>query len=159
MKVSSILNCFRRKQNTVSPQTTMNRNDLSSSSDDNEIKIIRNNWVEDTELERNHNECIICLDEREDLDLTLPCMHRYHKKCIQRWNRESPHTCCPMCKNPYNINLIRTDNIIEHRRNIQSIQHILHFSGDIINIPAAPANTPPRIARFRRFNRNRNILS
>ena len=49
-----------------------------------------------------------------------------------------------------------TDNTIEYRRNIQ---HILHFSGDIINMPVAPINTPPRIARFRRFGRNRNILS
>lgn len=44
-------------------------------------------------------ECIICLEPfAEGSQLrTLPCMHRYHMSCIDKWL--SVHLSCPLCKN------------------------------------------------------------
>jgi len=44
-------------------------------------------------------ECIICLEAfmvGEPLRI-LPCMHRYHKSCIDKWFMT--HLSCPICKN------------------------------------------------------------
>lgn len=43
-------------------------------------------------------ECRICLLEYEDGEevKTLPCMHRFHSECIDRWLAESRQ--CPVCK-------------------------------------------------------------
>jgi len=44
------------------------------------------------------NQCSICLEqfkEGEELRM-LPCMHRYHRGCIDRWLARSP--ACPVCK-------------------------------------------------------------
>jgi len=48
-------------------------------------------------------ECIICLDPFEPGDplRTLPCMHRYHKACIDQWL--SSHLSCPICKSSVGI--------------------------------------------------------
>merc|ERR1712062_394856 len=42
--------------------------------------------------------CLICLDEFKDGDdvKTLPCLHIYHQKCIERWL--STDNSCPVCK-------------------------------------------------------------
>lgn len=42
--------------------------------------------------------CMICLEpfrRGEELRL-LPCMHRYHRQCVDRWLARSQ--ACPMCK-------------------------------------------------------------
>merc|ERR1719210_94571 len=42
--------------------------------------------------------CLICLDEFNDGDdvKTLPCLHIYHQKCIERWLNTD--NSCPVCK-------------------------------------------------------------
>mmetsp|Transcript_31442 Transcript_31442/g.97929 ORF Transcript_31442/g.97929 Transcript_31442/m.97929 type:complete len:129 (-) Transcript_31442:71-457(-) len=44
------------------------------------------------------NRCCVCLEQfrhGEELRM-LPCMHRYHRECIDRWLTRSP--ACPVCK-------------------------------------------------------------
>ncbi|KAK9292716.1 hypothetical protein L1049_020695 [Liquidambar formosana] len=42
-------------------------------------------------------ECVICTTEytKGDLLTTLPCIHQYHSKCINRWFEENK--TCPVC--------------------------------------------------------------
>lgn len=42
--------------------------------------------------------CRICIDDfkRGDEQRTLPCFHRFHKRCIDKWLRQSG--TCPICK-------------------------------------------------------------
>jgi len=44
------------------------------------------------------NECTICLQEYEDGEVLkrLPCLHRFHEGCIDRWLLQSKY--CPVCK-------------------------------------------------------------
>lgn len=44
--------------------------------------------------------CLICLEEFKDGDdlKTLPCLHIYHQKCIERWL--GTDNSCPICKTP-----------------------------------------------------------
>jgi len=46
------------------------------------------------------NKCLICLDEFNDGDdvKTLPCLHIYHQKCVERWL--GTDNSCPVCKTP-----------------------------------------------------------
>ena len=43
-------------------------------------------------------ECTICMEAFAEgvLVRTLPCMHRYHAACVDRWLASSPE--CPICK-------------------------------------------------------------
>lgn len=44
--------------------------------------------------------CLICLEDFGDGDdvMTLPCLHIYHKKCVEQWlGRDNS---CPVCKTP-----------------------------------------------------------
>mmetsp|Transcript_56447 Transcript_56447/g.175346 ORF Transcript_56447/g.175346 Transcript_56447/m.175346 type:complete len:184 (-) Transcript_56447:94-645(-) len=45
-----------------------------------------------------HQACTICLERfREgDEQRTLPCFHRFHKECVDRWLLQSD--ACPVCK-------------------------------------------------------------
>lgn len=45
-------------------------------------------------------ECMICLDKMgsDTIVKTLPCLHRFHADCIDRWLRL--HNSCPICKTP-----------------------------------------------------------
>jgi hypothetical protein len=154
MKVSSILTCFRKKQNRIVPQIQLNINEEVK---ENKSKTIINNWVNDIELERNDNECTICLEDNDKLDLILPCMHKFHKECIQKWVDSSNNKHCPLCRNPFDINLIKEDDKVKYNTRsqpVEPLQDILYFTRNLINMPIAPVNTPPRIARFRRINRN-----
>jgi E3 ubiquitin-protein ligase SDIR1 len=42
--------------------------------------------------------CIVCLDEHKPGQMmrTLPCMHVFHLKCIDKWLKNSLE--CPVCK-------------------------------------------------------------
>lgn len=64
------------------------------------------------EIEKEKEECIICLDDVETEWRDLECQHRYHKQCIEDWITIKP--TCPMCMK--NIN----DGPVE------IIQHIYH---------------------------------
>ena len=43
-------------------------------------------------------QCAICLEAMAEGDMvkSLPCLHAFHAKCIDRWLRSSKQ--CPMCK-------------------------------------------------------------
>ena len=41
-------------------------------------------------------ECSICLGE-ENLNKTLPCGHKFHRKCIKEWREKGSNTC-PICR-------------------------------------------------------------
>ncbi|KAJ1485463.1 hypothetical protein T484DRAFT_2423632 [Baffinella frigidus] len=43
--------------------------------------------------------CAICLGEYEEGEnvLTLPCLHRFHERCVTLWFKRA--TKCPLCKN------------------------------------------------------------
>lgn len=42
--------------------------------------------------------CAICMEEFQggDMQRTLPCFHRFHLKCVDRWLKRTPS--CPTCK-------------------------------------------------------------
>eukprot|EP00445_Apocalathium_hangoei_P041461 CAMPEP_0203974822 /NCGR_PEP_ID=MMETSP0359-20131031/100298_1 /ASSEMBLY_ACC=CAM_ASM_000338 /TAXON_ID=268821 /ORGANISM="Scrippsiella Hangoei, Strain SHTV-5" /LENGTH=448 /DNA_ID=CAMNT_0050913011 /DNA_START=36 /DNA_END=1384 /DNA_ORIENTATION=+ len=46
------------------------------------------------------NKCLICLEDFGDGDdvKTLPCLHIYHQKCVERWLHTD--NSCPVCKTP-----------------------------------------------------------
>jgi len=53
----------------------------------------------------NQEKCSICLEEwRVDDDIReLPCRHKFHTTCIQRWLEEDAG--CPLCRNRINSHL------------------------------------------------------
>lgn len=43
-------------------------------------------------------ECIICIDDYGEEEIRmLPCLHTFHKKCIDRWITTSHRMECPIC--------------------------------------------------------------
>lgn len=52
--------------------------------------------------ENSNNACRICFEDYQEGDIirTLPCMHKFHKNCIDQWFRN--HHDCPICK--YDVN-------------------------------------------------------
>lgn len=49
----------------------------------------------------NGNECVVCLDEKENLVVMVPCGH--HVVCQECASTifngiKNAHTCCPMCR-------------------------------------------------------------
>ena len=47
-------------------------------------------------VEKTKPECSICLGE-EDLNKTLACGHKFHRKCIKEWAKKGSNTC-PVCR-------------------------------------------------------------
>lgn len=47
-----------------------------------------------------HHCCMVCLEDcgAGDVVTTLPCLHAYHKKCVDRWLHTN--NSCPVCKHP-----------------------------------------------------------
>jgi len=52
---------------------------------------------------KEDDNCTICLSEYEEGEVlrTLPCLHSYHKTCIDYWLQS--HNTCPVCKNQINL--------------------------------------------------------
>eukprot|EP00427_Karlodinium_veneficum_P033917 CAMPEP_0169285526 /NCGR_PEP_ID=MMETSP1016-20121227/58748_1 /TAXON_ID=342587 /ORGANISM="Karlodinium micrum, Strain CCMP2283" /LENGTH=380 /DNA_ID=CAMNT_0009375045 /DNA_START=27 /DNA_END=1166 /DNA_ORIENTATION=+ len=50
------------------------------------------------DLRNDENKCMICMEHFADGDVlrTLPCLHRYHKQCVDTWLHRS--SSCPICK-------------------------------------------------------------
>jgi hypothetical protein len=46
--------------------------------------------------------CPICLEDIDGDVEFLPCIHKFHKTCIDSWIKETP--VCPICKVPIYIN-------------------------------------------------------
>lgn len=42
--------------------------------------------------------CAVCMEEFKGGEMlsTLPCFHRFHRKCVERWLKQTPS--CPTCK-------------------------------------------------------------
>lgn len=62
------------------------------------------------EAKQDSNEqknCTICLDDWEDGDevRTLPCLHIFHAKCVDKWLRQN--RTCPVCKHDISANTAR----------------------------------------------------
>lgn len=53
---------------------------------------------EQTEESSSHNCCSICIGDYEvgEKITTLPCIHRFHKECIEKWLEVKSE--CPVCK-------------------------------------------------------------
>ncbi|CAD8171040.1 unnamed protein product [Paramecium pentaurelia] len=49
-------------------------------------------------LSQEYKQCSICINNYEDGEelILLPCIHRFHKKCISEWFKEQ--STCPICK-------------------------------------------------------------
>lgn len=45
----------------------------------------------------HHQECSVCLNRIQDEGTTLPCGHKFHTLCIDRW-KNTGHRTCPMCR-------------------------------------------------------------
>lgn len=57
---------------------------------------------------KKHKECVICMNEfmMGDPLRYLPCMHTYHKDCIDDWLMRS--FTCPSCMEPVDSGLLAT---------------------------------------------------
>lgn len=52
----------------------------------------------DTLLDAQDRSCLICLQDFDDGDecMVLPCFHRYHTLCVERWLEDN--ATCPSCR-------------------------------------------------------------
>merc|ERR1711865_748850 len=48
---------------------------------------------------QEHKVCTICIEDFSvgDVQRTLPCFHRFHSHCVDRWLHQNG--TCPICKN------------------------------------------------------------
>lgn len=51
--------------------------------------------------EPGHEECPICMNIDSDQQVSLPCGHEFHEKCLSKWLPTS--RTCPMCRAGLNI--------------------------------------------------------
>merc|ERR1719436_101167 len=65
-----------------------------------DISALPTRTLENTEHLGEQTKCLICLEEFGDGDevKTLPCLHIYHQKCVERWL--GTDNSCPVCKTP-----------------------------------------------------------
>ena len=54
--------------------------------------------IKKNDLDNLINECSICLEEFKlnEIVITLPCSHTYHKKCMEPWLKDNNN--CPLCR-------------------------------------------------------------
>lgn len=65
-----------------------------------DIDALPSRTLQGTDHLGEQTKCLICLEEFGDGDdvMTLPCLHIYHKKCVEQWlGRDNS---CPVCKTP-----------------------------------------------------------
>ena len=66
----------------------------------------------------NMSECAICLNNitarSERNARTLPCNHKFHTACINRWKRQGNYTC-PVCRRDFDVPAYNITVIIEAR--------------------------------------------
>lgn len=73
-------------------------------------------------------QCSICFAPLSDRTLrTLPCEHKFHTRCIDRWKRTcgASDPTCPMCRTPFDLPSYRCRLIIERvsDSNVQTIDY------------------------------------
>ena len=79
------------------------------------------------------SKCMICLVDYEPGEelRTMPCMHFFHRECIDRWLLKQGSTC-PICK--FNVrqdyNVTSTAQITSNRRNSDRQSYTMR-SGDV----------------------------
>ena len=57
--------------------------------------------------------CSICMEPMTQRNSKeLPCGHRFHKKCINKWKNEGNRTC-PLCREPFDLPEFRVTVTIE----------------------------------------------
>ena len=54
--------------------------------------------IKKNDLDNLINECSICLEafKLNEIVITLPCSHTYHKKCMEPWLKDNNN--CPLCR-------------------------------------------------------------
>lgn len=94
----------------------------------------------------NMSECAICLNHMinrsERNARTLPCNHKFHTSCINRWKRQGNYTC-PICRHDFDIPEYNIIVIIEARRtrerlvttNLQSSQLVGQHLAETFDLP------------------------
>src|SRR6056300_628187 len=101
---------------------------------------------EHSRIHSDMSECAICLNSiiarSERNSRTLPCNHKFHTACINRWKRQGNYTC-PVCRQDFNIPEYNITVIIEARRtrdrmvttNLQSSQIVGQYLADTFDLP------------------------
>jgi hypothetical protein len=77
--------------------------------------------------------CSICLSNLDGACKTLPCNHRFHRKCIIGWKKIGNHTC-PMCRAPFTnpIPEYKITIIVENIRN-QTFTHTSNTIPELVD--------------------------
>ena len=77
--------------------------------DESILKILPESKIKNIDkLPQDKRNCVICMDDykENELVLTIPCYHIFHKNCIKEWFKKDK--TCPICKfvlNKKNLNL------------------------------------------------------
>ena len=57
--------------------------------------------------------CSICMDNMNIRNYReLPCKHKFHKKCLNKWKLEGNRTC-PLCREPFDIPMFKVTVHVE----------------------------------------------
>jgi len=72
----------------------------SNSASDSDIRALPTRKLQGTTGLGEQRQCLVCLEDFVDGDdvKTLPCLHIYHQKCVERWLHTD--NSCPVCKTP-----------------------------------------------------------
>lgn len=64
----------------------------------NTAELVHKSTPRQSEGDSQQDQCSVCLEKFQDGDQLrlLPCMHKYHRCCIDEWFQNSPE--CPVCK-------------------------------------------------------------
>uniref|UniRef100_A0A1A9W0Q8 RING-type domain-containing protein n=1 Tax=Glossina brevipalpis TaxID=37001 RepID=A0A1A9W0Q8_9MUSC len=98
-EVRQYLNYFNRQQVLEEARSRLNQ----LSGDDRMIMVNVFIPSEEFNIETSNGDqlsCAICIDDllSKEIIRTLPCNHRFHVKCIDKWLQS--HNTCPMCRAP-----------------------------------------------------------
>ena len=77
--------------------------------------------------------CSVCLSNLDGVCKTLPCNHRFHRRCIIGWKKIGNHTC-PMCRAPFTAPIpeYKITVIVENLRN-QTFTHTSNVIPDFVD--------------------------
>ena len=101
---------------------------------------------EHCQLHSDMSECAICLNSiiarSERNTRTLPCSHKFHTACINRWKRQGNYTC-PICRQDFDIPEYNITIVIEARRtrdrmvttNLRSSQLVGRHIAETFDLP------------------------